>query len=229
MQKKKTGSAIGEEPWNYFKKFSMPPEKKPYVVGITGGSGSGKTLFIEKLEDQFQDGEISLLSQDHYYRPIEFQPKDELGIENFDTPDSIDFDHFLRDLQSLIKLQYIEKEEYTFNHRDVIPKSLLIKAAPILLVEGIFSFFSPDLLDLYDYKIFINASEQVKLERRIKRDSLERGYDKKDVVYRFEKHVTPTFKKYIEPLSRKADLVIDNNLSFEKELSLVTSHLKSKI
>jgi len=207
----------------------MPPDKKPYVVGITGGSGSGKTFFIEKLKSQFKNGEISLLSQDHYYNPIEYQPKDDQGIENFDTPDSIDFDHFLRDLKSLINGENIEKKEYTFNHRDIIPKSLLILSAPILLVEGIFSFFSPGMIDLYDYKIFIDASEKVKLERRIIRDALERGYDKEDVIYRFEKHVTPTFKKYIEPLSKKADLVVDNNTSFEKELSLVTSHLKSEI
>ncbi len=207
----------------------MKNRNKPFVVGITGGSGSGKTYFINQLKQQFQPESISLISQDHYYKPIGKQPKDEKGIENFDTPQSIDLEHYEKDLQSLIEGKKIKKEEYNFNYRDLKPGIITITPAPIILAEGIFSLYLSSLRAIYDYKIFIQADEEVKLKRRIRRDEIERGYDKEDVIYRYRHHVAPAFSKYIEPQKEEADLVIINNKSFEKELSLVTSYLKSKI
>ena len=200
---------------------------EPYLIGVTGLSGSGKSYFIHSLFAEFDKGQIALLSQDHYYKPIEEQPVDENGIENFDTPQSIDLEHFEEDLRSLKESKSIEKEEYNFNHRDLKPKLLKIDPAPVILAEGIFSCYGASLSSLYDYKIFIKASEEVSLERRIQRDAIERGYDKSDVEYRYLNHVIPSFREYIEPLENEADLVVENNHSFDKELSLVTSHIKS--
>ncbi len=200
---------------------------EPYLIGVTGLSGSGKSFFIRSLFAEFKEGQIALLSQDHYYKPIEQQPLDNNGIENFDTPQSIDLKHFEKDLRSLKEGRSIEKEEYNFNHRDLKPKLLKIDPAPVILAEGIFSFYGHSLFTLYDYKIFIKASEQVSLERRIQRDAIERGYDQSDVEYRYLNHVIPSFREFIEPLEKKADMVVQNNQSFEKELSLITSHIKS--
>ncbi len=202
---------------------------KPFVVGITGASGSGKTYFIQMLNENFGKGEVTLLSQDHYYLPIEKQPKDPNGIENFDTPGSIDIQGFIADLKTLISGKAVHKKEYNYNFRDIEPAILTFEPAPIILAEGIFAFNSEELLSLYDYRLFVEASRETRIQRRIKRDAEERGYDVDDVQYRYEHHVEPAFLKFIEPMQVMADLVVHNESSFEKDLSLVTSHLKSRI
>lgn len=200
-----------------------------YVVGITGGSASGKTEFIKKLLGAFSPSEICLLSQDHYYHPIEKQPIDDNGVENFDTPQSIDHDAFLQDILALKSGTEIRKKEYTFNNPLDSAKLLTFSPAPIIICEGLFSFYDERLRDIFNLKIFVEANEPTKLTRRIKRDKIERGYDLDDVLYRYENHVYPTYRRYIEPFKHDSDLIIPNHDTFEKGLEVVVSHLKSKL
>ncbi|MDN5201508.1 uridine kinase [Fulvivirgaceae bacterium BMA10] len=202
---------------------------KSYIIGITGGSASGKTLFLDHLMNSFEEGEICLLSQDNYYKKIDAQPIDENGVENFDAPESIDRVHFLKDIKTLKSGKAIEKEEYTFNNPDAKPKVLKFMPAPILIIEGIFVFHYPEIADLLDLKIFIDAKESIKLKRRIVRDNQERGYDLDDVLYRYEKHVSPTYDMYIEPYKYTSDIVIPNNEHFKKGLEVIVGFLKTKI
>ncbi len=201
--------------------------KKPYLIGITGGSASGKTLFINELINRFTSKEICLVSQDHYYLDREKQPKDENGIENFDLPQSIDHDAFYKDLNELLGGNIIRRKEYTFNNPDKTPDTLIFSPAPIIVAEGLFAFYKREYLKLYDLKLFIEASEPVKLIRRINRDNNERGYDIKDVLYRYENHVYPTYEKFVKPFQSEADLIIPNHTSFEKALNVLVSHLKT--
>jgi uridine kinase len=202
---------------------------KPFVVGITGGSASGKTRFILELIRAFSDRDICLVSQDHYYRDREKQPKDDKGIENFDLPESIDHEAFQRDIRHLIDGKEVQRMEYTYNNAEKQPAILTFRPAPIIVAEGLFAFYKKENLNLYDLKLFIEASEPIKMVRRIVRDKEERGYDLDDVLYRYEKHVYPTYEKYIKPFQSEADLIIPNHSSFEKALNVVVSHLKSKI
>lgn len=199
------------------------------IVGITGGSASGKTLFLSRLVEAFEPGELCLLSQDNYYKPRETQPVDENGVKNFDTPQSIDFDAFLHDLEQLKRGEKVLRQEYTFNNPNVTPRMLEFQPAPIIIVEGIFVFYDQALSGLFDLKLFIEAKNYLMLKRRITRDALERGYDLDDVLYRYEKHVAPTYERYIEPLRYEADLIIPNNLHFEKALQVVVAHLKAHL
>ncbi|GAB3653298.1 uridine kinase [Echinicola sediminis] len=203
--------------------------RKPYIIGITGGSASGKTLFLSKLLQTFEPEEICLISQDNYYKPIDQQPLDDEGIENYDTPYSFDFDAYAADIKKLQQGHKVFRQEYTFNNPNRTPKMLEFTPAPVVVVEGIFVLYSPQLTDLLDLKIFIDAKDYIKLKRRIVRDKVERGYDLDDVLYRYEKHVMPTYEKYIEPFKHDADLIIPNNNSFVKALEMVKIFLKEKI
>ena len=111
---------------------------KPFTLGITGGSGSGKTFFLRGLAAHFKPEEICLISQDNYYKPIEQQVVDENGVENFDLPGSIDRETFQADILKLMDGQNVLKREHTFNNPQAKPKMLEFKAAPILVVEGLF-------------------------------------------------------------------------------------------
>lgn len=202
--------------------------KNPFIVGITGGSASGKTMFLKNLLSHFKEDEICLVSQDNYYRDRHLQPKDENGIENFDTPQSIEFDEYARDIKALKQGNAVARKEYTFNNPDVVPQMLHFKPSSIIVVEGLFVFYFPELAKLLDLKVFIDAKDYVKLKRRIIRDNTERGYDLDDVLYRYEKHVAPTYEKYIEPFKYDADIIIPNNNKFDKGLKVLVAYLKSK-
>lgn len=203
--------------------------QKPYIIGITGGSASGKTLFLKRLLERFSEKEICLISQDNYYKPIHLQTKDVNGIENFDIPESIDVDRYATDIQALRDGKDVTIEEYTFNKKDAVPKLLTFHSAPIIVVEGIFVFHFTEIAHLIDLRIFIDAKNKIKLNRRINRDNVERGYDLTDVLYRWENHVTPTYIKYIRPYKKNADIIIPNNDNFEKGLEVITVFLKEKI
>lgn len=204
-------------------------DKPPYIIGITGGSASGKTFFMKSLIESFDSDEITRISQDNYYRPIHEIPRDENGIENFDLPETIDHHLFAEHIAVLRAGREVHQKEYTFNNPNIEPKTLIFKPRPIIVVEGIFVFYFPEIARLIDLKIFVDAKEHVKIKRRIIRDNNERGYDLDDVLYRWENHVAPTYDKFIQPLKSEADIIINNNRRFETGLEVLVGFLKGKM
>ncbi len=202
---------------------------KPFTIGITGGSGSGKTYFLQGLSSCFKSHEICLISQDNYYKSRDQQPIDENGVKNFDLPVSIDRESFQQDLLRLKAGQNVIKTEYTFNNPTAETKLLEFKAAPIIVVEGLFVQYFEEISNELDLRVFIEAKDHVKLGRRIKRDQVERGYDIDDVLYRYQYHVMPVYERLIEPLKHNADLVIPNNSKFERALDVLVGYLKSRL
>jgi uridine kinase len=203
--------------------------QKPYIVGITGGSASGKTTFLKKLLTSFSPEDISLISQDNYYKDREHQTKDLNGVVNFDLPSCIDAEAYARDILKVSQGETVHRTEYTFNNPNVVPKQLEFRPAPIVVVEGIFVFYFEEIGRLMDLKVYIDAKEHIKLQRRIIRDQIERGYDLEDVLYRYTHHVAPTYEKYIKPYKNDADIVIPNNNHFERGLEVLTTFLNTKI
>ena len=185
-----------------------------YTIGISGGSGSGKTTFIRELLKAFDESDVTILSQDNYYRKREEQPKDETGTKNFDTPFSIDEEQYTKDLKALLSGQPIELTEYTFNNPNAKPDRFIIKPAPLLVVEGIFVLHYKEIAELLDYKVFLEVEEQKRLARRLNRDLKERNYPADDVLYRFYNHVKPTFNEFILPYRNDCDLIVNNDHAF---------------
>src|SRR6185295_16080566 len=136
---------------------------KALTIGITGGSGSGKTYFLAGLSSHFKPQEICFISQDNYYKPRDQQPRDEKGVKNFDLPESIDHQAFLADLIKLKSGQDVLKKEYTFNNPLAEPKNLEFKSAPIIVVEGLFIQYFKEIEQELDLKLFIEAKDHLKL------------------------------------------------------------------
>ena len=199
----------------------------PYTIGITGGSGSGKTYFISALSSHFKPDEVCLISQDHYYNPLETQQIDGQGIRNFDLPEAVNRAQLHSDIQKLKRGESVVKKEYAFNTPGIEPGIVAFNPAPLIIVEGLFVQYFSEIEQELDLKIFIEAKDYLKLSRRIRRDSDERGYDLQDVLYRYHHHVMPIYESLIEPLKHNADLIIPNNRNFEQALLLLVRGLKS--
>lgn len=202
---------------------------QPFLIGITGGSGSGKTTFIRQLREGLPDDKVCLLSMDDYYVPREDQERDERGIHNFDRPASIHRKEFVRDLKQLLKGNTVQRKEYVFNNELAEASLLTFYPAPVIIVEGLFVFHYKELRKLLDLKIFLHAKDNLKVVRRIKRDRVERNYPLDDVLYRYEHHVLPAYEKYVHPHKERADLIVNNNTDFNMGLAVVRAFVEKKI
>lgn len=199
---------------------------KPLLIGICGGSGSGKTSFIRRLRERFPVNKLCIVSQDDYYLPREQQHKDNNDEYNFDLPDSFDKKAFRQDIKRLLAGESIAREEYTFNNAAAESKMLHFHPAPVIVIEGLFVFHYKKVARMLDLKVFINAKENLKVIRRIMRDQVERGYPIEDVLYKYQHHVLPSFEKFILPYKEEADLVVNNNHNFDRGLDVLSSYIE---
>ena len=204
-------------------------DQKPYVIGVTGGSGSGKTTFLQELRSRFDKTQLCVLSQDNYYRPRHEQASDQKGVQNFDRLESIDIEAFESDVQQLCKGEVVHRKEYVFNNKAKVPSQLEFLPAPVIIVEGLFVYASEVIQNLLDLKVYIYAHEVKKVIRRIKRDGIERNYPIEDVLYRYENHVMPSFETYIRPIMESADIIINNNYNMDQALVLFESMISYRI
>jgi uridine kinase len=202
---------------------------KPYIIGISGGSGSGKTTFIKELTKNFSSQEVCVISLDHYYKPQSDQPRDDNGIPNYDTPSSIDIEAFLLDLEHLKSGKEVQKLEYDFNNPSFSPKLLTFSPSKVIILEGVFVFCYPSLTKYIDFKIFMDTSEHLRVKRRIVRDLHERGYPIEDTLYFLEYHEAPGFRKYVEPYRQDCDIIIPNNQHFKQAIQMIDVFVKSKL
>jgi len=202
---------------------------RPFLIGICGGSGSGKTSFIRRLRKSFSEEQVCIVSQDDYYLPREEQHRDEQGEFNFDLPKSFDKKKFRHDIEKLLKGETVTIEEYVFNNPEAKPKLLVFKSAPIIIIEGLFVFHYKKIAQQLDLKVFVNAKENLKVIRRILRDQVERGYPLDDVLYKYEHHVLPSYERFILPYKEEADVVVNNNRDFERGLEVLEGFLRNKL
>lgn len=201
--------------------------RKPYVVGISGGSASGKTSFLKNLREALPAGAACVVSQDNYYLPKEQQLKDENDQINFDLPTSIHRDAFYKDMCRLMKGEKVVLQEYTFNNASHSSKTIELDPAPIIIMEGLFIFHYEEIRNQLDLKVYIDAREELKLERRLRRDKDERGYPEEAVLYQWNNHVMPSYHQYLRPYRDDADIIVTNNISYDKGLQVLVNHLRS--
>ncbi|WP_293310048.1 uridine kinase family protein [Pedobacter sp. UBA5917] len=207
----------------------MSSNKKPFIIGIAGGSGSGKTFFLNCFLHHFKQDEVTLVSQDDYYIPAGDMTQEENKLYNFDLPSTIDSEQFLRDIKQLMSGEVVYKKEYNFNNPLAVVKILEIKSAPIIIVEGLFILHFKEIAALLDHTIFVDADEQVALDRRIKRDGLERGYPEEDVLYKWHNHVVPAYKEYLLPYREQCNKVVLNNTNEPDEIIAITEAISNDL
>ena len=203
---------------------------KPFIIGIAGGSGSGKTFFLKCFLKHFAGNEVCLVSQDDYYFPVaHLMTPEQNKLHNFDLPTAIDHQSFEDDITRLINGETVIKKEYTFNNPHVVPKILEIRPAPIIIIEGLFILYFRKIAAMLDLKIFIEAHDQIALQRRLKRDLTERGYSSDDVMYRWANHVTPAYKEFLLPYKDECDQVITNNSHEAEDIIFVTQTISGEL
>jgi uridine kinase len=203
--------------------------KKPFIIGIAGGSGSGKTFFLNSFLHHFKNDEVTLVSQDDYYFPAGEMTQEENKLYNFDLPSTIDHEQFLLDIKKLIKGEVVYKKEYNFNNPLAVVKILEVNPAPIIIVEGLFILHFQEIAALLDYRIFVEADEPVALQRRIKRDGMERGYPEDDVLYKWHNHVVPAYKEFLLPYKNESDKIVINNLDTPEDIIKITEEISTDL
>ena len=201
---------------------------KNLVFGIVGCSGSGKSHIVNYVKNNFDLDIISILLQDNYYKRREYQKKDSDGNYNFDLPSSFLEDELFDDIKKIKNNSTVERLEYTFNNPKILPKKIIVKPRSIILVEGIFLFYYKNFQKLIDRKIFVDVDQNVGLKRRIKRDLEERGYDKNNVLYKYNNHVIPSYNKYILPYKNDADLIVNNTKNDNEAAKLTLDYIKNE-
>lgn len=207
----------------------MNQTSTPFVVGIAGSSGSGKTFFLKCFLNHFAPGEVALISQDDYYIPANTKTREENREYNFDLPTAIDRKGFEHDIHQLFDGHTIYHQEYMFNNPALKPKLIEIKPAPILIVEGLFIFHYEEVNALLNHRIFLHAEEEVALQRRLKRDLIERGYNEEDVRYKWVNHVIPAYREYLLPFREQCDRIIINNTDDPAPIMAITDEISSDL
>ena len=180
------------------------------IIGIAGGTGSGKTTVVSKILQNLNANEVNVLSQDNYYHDnahLSLQEREKL---NYDHPKSIDFDLLVKHVQALKNGESIEQPIYSFVTHTRTGNHVLVEPREVLIVEGILVLTSKELLKEFDLKVFVHADNDERLIRRIRRDTQERGRDLEEVLHRYQNTLKPMHDEFIEPSKSYADIIIPN-------------------
>jgi uridine kinase len=181
------------------------------IIGIAGGTGSGKTTFVNQLIKDLPTEEICIISQDSYYKATDNVSYDERKKINFDHPSAIDFSLIVQQLKTLKSGKKIEQPRYSFVTHNRTKDTLEKRPSKVVIVEGILIFNNKVLRDLIDIKIFIDTTTDERLIRRIRRDIAERGRDIDEVLDRYQNTLKPMHEEFIAPTKKFADIIIPND------------------
>lgn len=200
-----------------------------FLIGIAGGSGSGKTTFAKKIIGQISSSDVGILHQDSYYLPAPPQPLQLHGESNFDHPDAFDW-HLLRDhLRRLKAGESIECPlyDYTISRRKA--ETQVIGPCRVLLVEGIFALWDPEIRGLFDVKIFLHVDADIRFIRRLYRDVRERGRNLDGIIRQYYDTVRPMHHEFLEPTQQYADLIVGEETDIAAEvLSAKVGHILNR-
>lgn len=186
-----------------------------YIIGIAGGTGSGKTTVVRKIMEALPAGHVALIPQDSYYNDTTGLTPEERSKINFDHPDAFDWELLTKQIQMLRKGMAIEQPTYSYLISNRLAETIHIEPCEVIIIEGIMALWSPELRDLMDLKIFVDADPDERLIRVIQRDIVERGRTTQMVIDRYLDVLKPMHLEFIEPTKRFADIIIPqggNNL-----------------
>ncbi len=203
------------------------------IIGIAGGTGSGKTTVVRKLKELMSDKDFVVIPQDAYYKDSSHLTEEEKAVHNFDHPDSIDFEYLIEHLDSLKGGKPVEQPVYSYvtcsrSKTETVP----VNPAHIIIVEGILIFTCEKLREMMDVKVFVDAEADDRLSRVISRDIVERGKTVEWVLRRYEQTVKPMHQQFIEPSKRYADIIIPqgghNQVAIDMLMAIIEKELKEK-
>lgn len=201
----------------------------PYIVGVAGGSGSGKTYFATALRERLGAGLCELIYQDNFYFDQSSRFDYDGGAVNFDHPDSIDFRKLAECLNSLRNARATEIPVYDFTTHSRRNKTVLVQPKPIILVDGILIFHDSDVRECFDDLVFFDTPEDLRFQRRFERDVSERGRTPEGVRSQFFNHVKPMHDQFVEPSKRYAKTVVRDLGEYDQILETYGRHLLSRV
>lgn len=199
------------------------------IIGIAGGTGSGKTTVVTKIASNLPQENVTILPQDAYYKDNSELTFEERKKINYDHPNSIDFDLLLKHINTLKKGKEVKQPIYSYITHSRSDDYKVVHPKEILIVEGILVFTSEELRNLCDIKIFVHTDADDRLIRRIKRDITERGREIEEVLNRYEKTLKPMHNQFIEPTMKYADMIVPVGGENKVAIDILVSMIKEKI
>ena len=204
---------------------------RPFIIGIAGGSGGGKTTLVNKIVEKLGSTEIECISHDSYYRDLHHLNIEERALTNFDHPSSLDTELLISHLQQLKNGQRADVPTYDFTTHSRTTRTTTAYPKRIIIVDGILLFSVDELLELMDLKVFVDCEDDIRLLRRIRRDTTERARSVESVISQYESCVKPMYDLFVEPSRAKADVIIPTTGDGIKDaaLDMIVSYIKDVI
>jgi uridine kinase len=200
-----------------------------YIIGIAGGTGSGKTTVVKKIMKALEGESVAVIPQDSYYNDNTHLTMDERRLINYDHPDAFDWDLMYQQISALRIGKSIEQPTYDYITSNRMPETIHITPCKVIIIEGIMALYHINLRELMDLKIFVDTDADVRLIRNILRDTVERGRTPEMVIERYLKVLKPMHEQFIEPTKKYADLIIPEGGSNIQAIDLIKSYIKNII
>jgi len=201
----------------------------PLIIGVAGGSGSGKTTVVRHIMNTIGEGNIVLLQHDSYYRDLKHLPFEERTKQNFDHPSALESELMLRHLEALAEGYSVDIPVYDFTRHIRKDETHEIQPKNIILVDGILIFAEKELREMMDIKLFVDTDDDIRLLRRINRDIIERDRSLESVLEQYQKHVRPMHLEFVEPSKRYADIIIPHGGKNEVALDMVNALINERL
>jgi len=207
----------------------LPENQEMLIIGIAGGTGSGKTTVVNQIIEELKHEEVDVISQDSYYQDTSHLTYEQRTKINFDHPKSIDFDLLVSHLKDLRAGKSIQQPVYSFKEHNRTGQTLEIEPRKVIIVEGILILTHPDIREMFDIKIYVHADSDERLIRRLKRDIAERGRDLDEVLNRYQNTLKPMHQQFIEPTKEFADIIIPTNRYNTVAIDIVQTIIRQRL
>lgn len=202
---------------------------KPFLIGIAGGTGSGKTTVARRIHQSLHLDSAAFIDHDAYYKELGHLPLEERRQINFDHPDSIDNDLLVHHLEELIAGRAVEKPTYDFAAHTRAPETVRIEPRDVILVDGILLFVEARLRDMFDLKIFVDADADVRFIRRLRRDLELRGRNVDSVIEQYLSTVRPMHFEFVEPSKRYADVILPRGGNNAPGIAVIAARIRERL
>lgn len=200
-----------------------------YIIGIAGGTGSGKTTVVRKIIESMPNEGVALIPQDSYYNDTSDLSMEERRLINFDHPDAFDWKLLTSQIEDLRNGKSIEQPTYSYIISNRLEETVHVEPCEVIIIEGIMALWSKELRDLMDLKIFVDADADERLIRNIQRDTIERGRTTQMVIDRYLEVLKPMHEEFIEPTKRFADLIVPMGGSNKQAIDIIRTYIQHRL